>query len=343
MTIVPDLPIASITTNAGIQVRSGLHFPSVNSYAALMRERPMDPVVVYHEGNGTFLLADGFHRLAAAKQLGRTTINATIYSGTAREAQWFALGVNRAHGRRLSKRDVARAIRVAIEQFPDCSSKQLAEHIGCSQSYVAAVKEQVRGSSNLVLDHVVGKDGKTYPAFQRKATPSAAHPKHDAIVQAVQAGRSSKDIKAEFHVRAEMIADVRRELGVAKISTTRDAIRARRDRVETMAAAGYTTHQIAAATGLSLIGCRALVRKLKIKVLGDDVTRGIRHLDSNRIASRIVQDAENVVAGANLIDFANLDHAQIADWINSLNRSRAALGAFLKRLQQEQQNHGEAA
>ena len=54
-------------------------------------------------------------------------------------------------------------------------------------------------------------------------------------------------------------------------------------------------------------------------------------------------DAENLTADVHLIDFSALDRAQIADWLDSLTQSRVKLGAFIKRLTQEQKQHGEAA
>jgi hypothetical protein len=84
------------------------------------------------------------------------------------------------------------------------------------------------------------------------------------------------------------------------------------------------------------------LRKEKIDVPADKAVGRIKRHDSNRIIERIVADAENLVEGVNLVEFADLDRAQLAGWLKSLQASRDKLGAFIRRLMKEQQD-GEAA
>jgi|HubBroStandDraft_6_1064221.scaffolds.fasta_scaffold535938_1 ParB-like chromosome segregation protein Spo0J len=48
--------------------------------AAMLRADPIEPVIVYYDGD-TFRLFDGFHRVAAAKKAGRTQIEAEVRGG----------------------------------------------------------------------------------------------------------------------------------------------------------------------------------------------------------------------------------------------------------------------
>ena len=54
----------------------------VTAYRDRMRRRAkVDPVLVYYDGESYFL-KDGFHRVEAARSLGRKTIVAEVISGT---------------------------------------------------------------------------------------------------------------------------------------------------------------------------------------------------------------------------------------------------------------------
>jgi ParB-like chromosome segregation protein Spo0J len=48
--------------------------------AAMLRGDPIEPIIVYYDGD-TFRLFDGFHRVAAAKKAGRTQIEAEVRRG----------------------------------------------------------------------------------------------------------------------------------------------------------------------------------------------------------------------------------------------------------------------
>ena len=336
MTTTLEFPLSDVHLDARTQVRAGVYATVVTTYGEQMTAGVVFPPITLFDDGTRFRLVDGYHRVMAARQIGRATIPAEVHLGTREDALWFALGANRANGLRLTARDVKKAIRVAVLQFPDRSTNQLAEQIGCSQRYVAAVKDQVRATATLP-DHVTGKDGKTYPAFRAKEE-ATVHPQHEAIVTAVQAGTTSRAICRDLHVRSERVADVRRALGVARPDMRGDAVQTRHEQIQALAADGHTTRQIASELGLSVAGCRKIVQKLGLTVLGDTVTRGIHRHDANRIVGRIVQDAENLVAGATLINFAALDHTQVADWVRSLQQSQRALRAFTTRLIREQRH-----
>jgi ParB-like chromosome segregation protein Spo0J len=61
----------------------------VDLYSRILDEMP--PVVVFLTAEG-LLLADGYHRVAAARLLGRTTVEADIYNGSRKNALEFAIG-----------------------------------------------------------------------------------------------------------------------------------------------------------------------------------------------------------------------------------------------------------
>lgn len=336
--------LTDIAFDAGTQIRAAINEDVVANYAERMTEGDQfPPVVLFHDGNH-YYLGDGFHRCMAARRIDLQEIDAEVRAGTKSDALWFALGANRTNGQRLGDRDVRNAVQMAIRTWPDRSGKQIAEQLGCSQSRVSAIRDRMRltaSPTDTLPDRVIGKDGKSYPASLPKEKPPV-DPRRKSVVDMVRDGKSSKDICAEIGVRSEMVADVRRELGVAKPDNSRDAIRERRERIPQMAAQGFSSRQIASAIGVSENRTRMLARKLGVEIIADKTTRGTHRHDSNRIVERIVLDAENLTEGINLIDFSDLDRDRIAEWLRSLSQSRDNLGGFIRRLMKEQKD-GKAA
>jgi ParB-like chromosome segregation protein Spo0J len=342
------IPLDAIVFDAGTQVRESVSENVVHEYAEAMHGGVVfPPVVLFHDGN-RYYMADGFHRGLAAKRNGLGDIDATVTPGTKTDALWFALGANKSNGQRLTASDKKHAILMALKEFPARSSNQLAAQVGCAQTYVSRLREQVSTSVNLPdseqsRPRVTGKDGKSYPASRHVDTASARHPQYQAVVDAVIAGQQSKDICATLGVSNSMVADVRRELGVGLVDGSRDAIQERQERMRTMASEGYSSRQIAAAVGVSDKHVRATMLRLGVEVPADKAIGKIKRHDSTRILEQIVNDAENLTDGAELINFSDIDRAQLPTWVRSLQVSRDKLGAFIRRLMKEQQTNGEAA
>jgi len=153
------------SVDRSIMVRSAPDAETIDDYAdAMAAGAVFPPIHVFLEGT-RYRLADGQHRVLAAERVGRAEIEAVVHTGDAKAALWFALGANRTNGRRLSGTDKRTAIRQAIEGFPEKSQTQIAEQVGCAQSYVSKVRRDIAISHSATLaDRVVGKDGKSYPA-----------------------------------------------------------------------------------------------------------------------------------------------------------------------------------
>jgi len=101
-----------------------------------------------------------------------------------------------------------------------------------------------------------------------------------------------------------------------------------------MASEGYTTKQIAADVGLTVDGCRNALRERGIIVTADAAVRNSKRHDPNRIVETIVADAENLTAGVELIDYAQLDPERVVAWVDSLEDSRYKLNTFIRRLKE---------
>jgi hypothetical protein len=90
---VPRLSVAKLLANAPIDPEAHLDAARVERYAQMLDALP--PAVVFDTPEG-LLLADGYHRLAAARRLGLETVEAEMRSGSRHDALRYAAGVGAA-------------------------------------------------------------------------------------------------------------------------------------------------------------------------------------------------------------------------------------------------------
>lgn len=162
MTNLDDLEL-----DGGTQVRLAMDRDTVSHYAELyLNDTVLPPILVFYDGL-KYWVVDGFHRVAAARQAKRSTIEADVRKGTQTEAQYEALKGNK-HGLPLMAHDRARAVQRALRLHPEYSDRRIAADVGVSHNTVAKYRaaEGPTGQS----DHStrVSKDGKTRPAKQPK-------------------------------------------------------------------------------------------------------------------------------------------------------------------------------
>jgi ParB-like chromosome segregation protein Spo0J len=137
------LALEKIKIDGGTQARAALNEDVVAEYAeAIIAGADMPPVTVFHDGKA-YWLADGFHRFHAHRKARAIEIDADVRTGTKRDAKWFSLGANQAHGLRRSNEDKRCAVRDALRdrEWSKLSDRELAAHIGVSHSFVAAVRD----------------------------------------------------------------------------------------------------------------------------------------------------------------------------------------------------------
>ncbi|WP_433876011.1 ParB N-terminal domain-containing protein [Sinomonas atrocyanea] len=101
-----ELPIARLARDSIERSRSHLDPKRVTYYVEHFDD--VVPVVVF-DIDGVLLLADGHHRLAAAEQLGRTTVKADLRKGQRADALQFAIDLARRQ-RGLTEHEVLEAM-----------------------------------------------------------------------------------------------------------------------------------------------------------------------------------------------------------------------------------------
>lgn len=155
---VTKLLLQRIRLDAGTQTRAHIDEATVTEYAeAMVRGDRFPPVVVFQQ-NGQIILADGFHRVKAARRAKFKHIAAEVQQGGRTEALRFALGANHKHGLRRTNADKRRAVEMAIAEFVNLSDRLLAEMCGVSQPFVSNLRDQL--ITVISSKPRLGKDGK---------------------------------------------------------------------------------------------------------------------------------------------------------------------------------------
>ena len=80
------IPLDSIRTDAGTQMRAAQSVKTIDTYVENLAKLP---AVTVFQIDGTYVLADGFHRLAAYKKSGRDTIPCIVLTGTLDDAREY--------------------------------------------------------------------------------------------------------------------------------------------------------------------------------------------------------------------------------------------------------------
>lgn len=141
------LNINTVIIDKGTQSRAAISEDTVTDYAEAMQAGDtFPPIVVFFDGVD-YYLADGFHRLHAAKRLHKASIQADVRTGTLRDAILYSLGANRDHGLRRSNADKRKCVMTLLEDFEwgDLSVNEMARICGVSPQLVTAVKLEMDG------------------------------------------------------------------------------------------------------------------------------------------------------------------------------------------------------
>lgn len=157
---IREVPLDDLVLDPGLNLRDRLDDFTVERYADSWERLP--PITVY-EVDDRLLIADGFHRHAAAVMLGKRTIPAEIIVGTSTEALDFVASVNLFHGLPLTRAERRRAVEVKLKLHPDWSDRRMAQDLAVSRELVFKIRKQLVDARQIPnLPGRVGADGKLY-------------------------------------------------------------------------------------------------------------------------------------------------------------------------------------
>jgi len=179
--------LEELRLDGGTQPRLALDEDTVAEYAQRMvlddLERVVDPehkrweplVVFDDEQRGVMWLADGFHRVHAAKRAGLARFQAQIIPGTQRQAVAYSLSANARHGKRRTNEDKRRAVTRALEdgEWAKMSDRQLAELCAVSDYLVRTVRSELVANDVIApVAERVGRDGVVHDVRAHTRTSS---------------------------------------------------------------------------------------------------------------------------------------------------------------------------
>lgn len=140
-----SIHIDKIRLDGGTQSRAALNDATVSEYAEAMADPDtvFPPITVYFDGK-EYWLADGFHRLAAWRLIGRTDIPADIRQGDRRRAILHSVAANAAHGLRRTNDDKRRAVLTLLEdaEWSAWSNREVARRCGVSEGFVRSLRTE---------------------------------------------------------------------------------------------------------------------------------------------------------------------------------------------------------
>lgn len=139
------LDINKIRLDGGTQPRAELRYDIIDDYAEEMRGGAVFPAVTVFFDGSDYWLADGFHRVHAARRAGLDTINADVRQGTRRDAVLHSVGVNAEHGLRRTNDDKRRAVMTLLqdEEWRRWSDYKIAEACHVSRSLVQSMRSSL--------------------------------------------------------------------------------------------------------------------------------------------------------------------------------------------------------
>ena len=143
---VVEIPLTSIK-DGDAQMRVEMHPETVADYAADMLDGAVfPPVIVFHDG-ADYWLADGFHRVEAARKIDRKEIEVEIRDGTARDAILHGIGANATHGLRRTQADKRRAVERLLTdpEWAAWSDRKIAQLAKVDHKTVGKIRRELTG------------------------------------------------------------------------------------------------------------------------------------------------------------------------------------------------------
>lgn len=129
--------------------------------------------------DGQYMLVDGFHRYAAAQNLGLETVTVDIADMPPDgDLAALAFALNAKHGRPLSLTDRRAEAERLLRAHPEVSNLEVSRRVGLSPTTVAAIRTRLEEADTIApVQARIGADGTRYPVTtSRSLRPPGALP-----------------------------------------------------------------------------------------------------------------------------------------------------------------------
>lgn len=176
-----------IRTDLNTQIRVDWNEEAVKEYADAMEAGEVFPalIVYFDESGDLYILADGFHRLAA-HMLVRPDEPILIEKrlGTVDDARWASICANQSHGIRRTRADKHNAVKEAFLHPVTVgkSNRQIASAIGVHHVTVGTIRKEMESTGEIhQSDFRIGQDGRTINTANIGTPPSTQEPEEEPL------------------------------------------------------------------------------------------------------------------------------------------------------------------
>jgi hypothetical protein len=146
------LPIKDLILDPEIQVRAGgINPEALEDYSlALYNGAEFPPIEVFDTDEG-YIVADGFTRTEAHRNVGKRKVLANITPGTRRDAILFAISANLRHGQRLTNQDKRKIVSTLLtdDEWSKWSDNKIADKCSVSQPFVSKLRKELIESGEI--------------------------------------------------------------------------------------------------------------------------------------------------------------------------------------------------
>lgn len=166
-----SLLLESICLDGGTQPRAALDESTISKMCRDLRDgHQFPPVLVFIDDDHAHWLVDGFHRVTAAKNIGRDGITAEVTKGSRRDAFLKALELNA--GKPLTPADRAACVgrMLTDDEWSKWSDREIGRRCGVAPNTVGAMRRQLNASAQIA-------QMQKHPEPQVKEEPMAEKPK----------------------------------------------------------------------------------------------------------------------------------------------------------------------
>ena len=226
------ISLSSIVADPALQPRvTGLDLDHINSLEVVAEAWP--PVKVI-ERDGGFLLVDGFHRFAAAQNLGLETIAVEVLDQPEDDDLFgLAFDLNAKHGRALTLSDKrAFAVRL-LKAHPELSEREIGRRAYLAQPTIAKIRLELESRDVIQpTDTRVGRDGRNYTvAHKNRAAAPDRYQTGPTLLERIGDAftpverRNQRGIVRYLQTLAEALEDQDKLAGFETIDNAADACR----------------------------------------------------------------------------------------------------------------------
>ncbi len=166
------LELAQITIDPEMQRRvEGIDPDHIRALEAVAEAWPPLLVVQY---NGSLVLVDGFHRYAAAQNLGLTTVPVEIRDMPEDgDLKALAFALNAAHGRPLTLTDRRAEAERLLRARPEVSNLEVSRRAGLAPTTIATIRARLEELAAIdPMPERLGIDGTRYPVGPERSSRS---------------------------------------------------------------------------------------------------------------------------------------------------------------------------